>query len=70
MAPSGHTGHTWTKIDGRAQIKVTYNIRGKDQNFENLEKKINITPNIKDKNNISISYLKKRKEKKKKIKTI
>ena len=44
---------------------MTYNIRGKDQNFEILEKKINITPNIKDKNNISISYLKKEKRKKK-----
>ena len=59
---------TWTKIDGRAQIKVTFNIRGEDQNFEILEEKINITPNIKDKKKISVSYLKKKK--KKKIKTI
>ena len=52
---------TWTKIDGRAQIKVTFNIRGEDQNFEILEEKINITPNIKDKKKkISVSYLKKK----------
>ena len=55
---------TWTKTDGRAQIKVTFNIRGEDQNFEILEEKINITPNIKDKKNISVSYLKKKKKKK------
>ena len=57
---------TWTKIDGRAQIKVTYNIKGEDQNFEILEEQINITSNIKDKNNFSISYLKKKKKKEKK----
>ena len=58
---------TWTKIDGRAQIKVTFNIRGEDQNFEILEEKINITLNIKDKK--QFFYLLSQK-KKKKIKTI